>query len=161
VLPAEALSPVTSLRELEFHLPAGLLTPADLQAFSEGAALTFDRQRGILTGFIDLVFEREGRFYILDWKSNWLGAETNAYQAATLDSQMRRHRYGLQRQLYLFALHRFLRNRLPAYDPATHLGGALYVFLRGLDRARPELGVVKTEADVKALDELERLFQIQ
>jgi exodeoxyribonuclease V beta subunit len=159
VLPPQALAPATSLRELEFHLPAGLLTPAALQAFTEGAALTFDRQRGILTGFIDLVFERENRFYILDWKSNWLGADASAYQAATLEGQMRRHRYGLQRQLYLFALHRFLGSRLAGYDPATHLGGALYVFLRGLDRKMPELGIVTSTADVQALRDLEPLFR--
>jgi exodeoxyribonuclease V beta subunit len=158
VLPPQALARATSLRELEFHLPAAFLTPPDLQAFAEGAALTFDRQRGILTGFIDLVFEQDGRYFIVDWKSNWLGAATAAYQSVAMDAEMRRHRYGLQRQLYLFALHRFLATRLPGYDPVTHLGGAFYVFLRGLDRAQPDLGITRADADLQALERLATLF---
>ena len=62
-----------TLREWEFHLPSGLITQQELSSFVE-AGLTFEPRRGILKGFMDLVFEHDGRFHILDWKSNWLGA---------------------------------------------------------------------------------------
>ena len=158
VLPAPALNRASCLRELEFHLPAGILTPAELQRFTDGAPLTFDRQRGVLTGFIDVVFEHDGRYSVIDWKSNWLGIGSDAYDASTLDAEMKRHRYALQRHLYLFALHRFLRSRLPDYDPSIHLGEAYYVFLRGLDRARPELGIIRSAADLESIAALEKLF---
>lgn len=160
-LPAAALDRTFSLRELEFHLPAEMLTPSDLQSFAEGIPLTFDRQRGILTGYIDVVFENEGRYFVIDWKSNWLGTGPDSYQAATLDAEMKRHRYALQRHLYLFALHRFLQIRISGYNPSVHLGEAYYVFLRGLDRERPELGITRSAADLKALESLEKLFPIR
>ena len=71
---------------------------------------------------------------------------------------MRRHRYGLQWRLYLVALHRFLRTRLHDYDPALHLGEIYYVFLRGIDPARPELGVVRETENLAELTRLDALF---
>jgi exodeoxyribonuclease V beta subunit len=157
VLPAGALQRSNQLRELEFHLPAGMLSPTDLTEFA-GTELSFDRRRGILKGYIDLVFEHEGRFYVLDWKSNWLGSNTADYTTEAMNTEMRRFRYNLQRQIYSFALHRFLQVRLANYEPERHMGGAYYVFLRGLDRVHPERGIVRTPANVTALHRMERLF---
>lgn len=158
--PAAALAscpPARTLRELEFHLPAKLLTPAQLTAFA-GAGLAFEPRRGILKGYMDLVFERDGRFHILDWKSNWLGADAGDYTAETMAAEMTRHRYGLQWRLYLVALHRFLRSRMRDYDPARHLGEIYYVFLRGLDPVRPELGIVREMPDLAELERMDSLF---
>jgi exodeoxyribonuclease V beta subunit len=156
--PALASCPMTrTLRELEFHLPAKLLTPDQLTEFA-GAGLAFEPRQGILKGFMDLVFERDGRFHILDWKSNWLGADADAYTPEAMRAEMRRHRYGLQWRLYLVALHRFLRTRLREYDPARHLGEIYYVFLRGIEPARPELGVVRQTPDFAELTRLDALF---
>ena len=146
-----------TLRELEFHLPAKLLTPDQLTEFA-GAGLAFEPRQGILKGFMDLVFERNGRFHILDWKSNWLGADGDAYTPEAMKAEMRRHRYGLQWRLYLVALHRFLRTRLHDYDPALHLGEIYYVFLRGIDPDRPELGVVREAPELAQLTRLDALF---
>ena len=84
--------------------------------------------QGMLTGFIDLVFEHDGRYWVLDYKSNGLPD----YQAATLNNAVLDKRYDVQYVLYLLALHRLLSSRLPNYDYEQHVGGAVYVFLRGL-----------------------------
>ncbi|MBK1723093.1 exodeoxyribonuclease V subunit beta [Thiocystis violacea] len=86
---------------------------------------------GMLKGFIDLVFEHDGRFYVVDWKSNWLGPEDAAYSQEAMRAAMLHARYELQYVLYLLALHRQLKARLPDYDYDRHIGGAVYVFLRG------------------------------
>ena len=82
----------------------------------------------------DRVFEHEGRYWVLDYKSNHLGADDAAYTPQALQGAMAQHRYEVQAALYMLALHRLLRARLgTAYDPAQQLGGAVYLFLRGID----------------------------
>ena len=98
--------------------------------------------RGFLTGSMDLVCRVAGRWWVVDWKSNWIGERDPAgqpsacgplhYDRAAMVNQMEHHHYPLQAHLYLVALHRYLRWRLPDYDPSTHLGGYAYLFLRGL-----------------------------
>ena len=101
--------------------------------------------RGYLTGSIDLVVrvpDRAGvpRFAVVDYKTNWLGppdAELTAWhhRPAALAAEMRHAHYGLQALLYTVALHRYLRWRLPGYDPERNLAGVLYLFLRGMSGA--------------------------
>jgi exodeoxyribonuclease V beta subunit len=99
--------------------------------------------RGYLTGSLDLVFRLRGgggssdRYFVADYKTNWLGAPGEAlslwdYRTSALEAEMRRAHYPLQALLYLVALHRYLRWRLPGYDPAANLGGALYLFIGGM-----------------------------
>ena len=97
--------------------------------------------RGYLTGTIDLVVrahvDGEQRFAIVDYKTNWLappGEELSAWhhRPSALAVEMQRYHYGLQALLYTAALHRYLRWRLPAYDPDRNLAGVLYLFLRGM-----------------------------
>ena len=90
---------------------------------------------GFLRGFMDLVVEHEGRWYVLDYKSNWLGAAHGDYRPAALEEEMRERGYALQYLIYLTALHRYLSVRLPEYDYERHLGGAFYLFIRGIDPA--------------------------
>jgi exodeoxyribonuclease V beta subunit len=145
------------LRELEFHLPAKMLTAAQLTEFA-GTGLRFEARRGILKGYIDLIFEHEGQFHIVDWKSNWLGTTHEDYTAAGMEAEMARKSYALQWRLYQVALHRFLALRLRDYAPEKHLGGAHYVFLRGVTPGRPELGIVSAPLDPAALAKLDQLF---
>ena len=87
----------------------------------------------MLMGFADLVFEHEGRYWVLDYKSNHLGPGDADYADDALEAAMAAHRYDVQAALYLLALHRLLHARLgAAYDPSRQLGGALYLFLRGI-----------------------------
>ncbi len=94
--------------------------------------------RGMVNGIIDLIFEHNGRFYIADYKSNFLGADLRDYDAANLRTAMLDRRYDLQYLLYTVALQRYLRQRLQNYSYAEHFGGVYYLFLRGM---RPESGV--------------------
>ena len=94
--------------------------------------LDFAPLRGFLKGFIDLVFEHEGRFFVLDWKSNHLGDSPSRYGQPQMAAAMRDQGYHLQYLLYLVALDRYLRRRIAGYDPERHLGGAVYLFVRGV-----------------------------
>lgn len=114
-----------------------------------------DQLNGMLKGFIDLVFEHQGRYYVADYKSNWLGPDDTAYTPAALTAAIAEARYDLQYVLYTFALHRLLAARLPDYDYARHVGGAVYLFLRGSDAASQGLHVERVpRALIDALDAL-------
>jgi len=91
----------------------------------------------MLKGFIDLVFRHNGRYYLLDYKSNWLGENGEAYTPEAMARAMQSHRYDLQYQLYTLALHRYLRHRIADYDYQRHFGGVIYLFLRGVDGSSP------------------------
>jgi exodeoxyribonuclease V beta subunit len=99
--------------------------------------------RGYLTGSIDLVFRLPGdRFFLADYKTNKLGSSEDTlttwhYRSEALQAEMVAAHYPLQALLYALALHRYLRWRLPGYDPGVHLGGVLYLFVRGMSSAEP------------------------
>lgn len=120
------------------------------------APLNAAQLNGMLKGFIDLLLCVNGRYYVLDYKSNYLGADANAYTQEAMHDAMLAHRYELQGLLYQLALHRLLRARLPDYDPATHLGGSLFFFLRGIDS--DTRGICHLPARPDLLDELDALF---
>ena len=154
----------TTRAEMEFWIEARHL---DLQALDQAViqhtlggrprpGLTAESLNGMLKGFMDLVLEHEGRYYVLDYKSNWLGPDDDAYTAHSLDQAIRAHRYDLQYVLYLFALHRLLCARLPDYDYDVHVGGALYLFLRGI--ASPCAGVHFERPPKALILLLDRLF---
>jgi len=125
------------LVELEFNLPAACLTAGALAGLLREygypvPALSFGVLEGFLRGYIDLVFEQDGRYYILDWKSNHLGQVPAAYAAPPVAREMEEHGYHLQYLLYAVALHRYLARRLPDYRYDDHFGGAIYLFVRGV-----------------------------
>ncbi|PQJ95460.1 PD-(D/E)XK nuclease family protein [Chromatium okenii] len=78
--------------------------------------LASNQLNGMLKGFIDLLLVHEGRYYVVDWKSNWLGKDDAAYTRMAMQLEMLHHRYDLQAVLYVLALHRLLKARLPNYD---------------------------------------------
>ncbi len=109
-----------------------------------------ERLNGMFKGFIDLVLEHQGRYYVVDYKSNWLGEGDADYSQAAMDNCVLTHRYDLQYSLYILALHRLLKLRISDYDYDTHMGGALYMFLRGannetqgLHHARPDRAMIE------------------
>jgi len=111
---------------------------------------------GLLTGFIDLVAEHEGRYYVIDWKSNQLGPDDAAYTADAMAHAVLDYRYDIQLALYLVALHRHLGQRLPDYDYDTHLGGGLFVFLRGI--SAESRGVFHDRPDRASIEAIDRLL---
>ncbi|MDO7897251.1 exodeoxyribonuclease V subunit beta [Pseudomonas citrulli] len=112
---------------------------------------------GMFKGFIDLTFEHGGRYYVADYKSNWLGVDDAAYTPQAMEQSILDNRYDLQYVLYLLALHRQLKARLPDYDYDRHVGGALYLFLRGTRSA--SRGVYFTKPPRALIEQLDRLFQ--
>ncbi|MET0863931.1 MAG: UvrD-helicase domain-containing protein [Nakamurella sp.] len=119
------------------------LSPADpLYGYAERLASPgFAEQplRGYLTGSLDAVLRVPGpRYLVVDYKTNWLGDPDGEplsawhYRPAALNAVMAGSDYPLQAMLYSVALHRFLRWRQPGYDPAVHIGGVLYLFVRGM-----------------------------
>ena len=105
-----------------------------------------------LRGEIDLVYEHEGRFYILDYKSNYLGERWDDYRGAALQRAMAEHPYGLQAALYQLALYRRLGGR------ADLLGGVEYAFVRGLSPAWPGCGLFYWAPPVEFLRSLDELL---
>ena len=133
--------------EMEFHLPVEHFRRQRLRdvLVEHGYACAIPEgdqaMDGFLHGFIDLVAQHHGRWYVLDYKSNWLGDSVAAYDPESIQASMRHHGYHLQYLLYLTALHRLLRIRLPDYDYDRHIGGACYLFLRAMHPDAPGRGV--------------------
>ena len=103
------------------------------QAVHPGQArpiLQAQQLNGLLTGFMDIVLEHQGRYYVLDYKSNKLPVYTND----SIEASMLSHRYDVQYILYILAVHRLLKSRLKHYNYEQHMGGALYLYLRGIDQ---------------------------
>jgi exodeoxyribonuclease V beta subunit len=96
--------------------------------------LQFAPAKGFMKGFIDLVFGFNGRYYLIDWKSNHLGYAIDDYNSSALDRVMQRSYYTLQYHIYTLALHLFLQIRLPGYQYDKDFGGVFYLFIRGMDR---------------------------
>ena len=146
--------------EMEFSISASGVRSAEVDnlirqhVFPAQARPTLLPQlmRGMLTGFMDLVFEHDGRYWVLDYKSNKLPD----YQASQVLQAVLEKRYDVQYVLYILALHRLLKSRLPNYRYDNHVGGAVYVFLRGIDV--PNAGVHALRPPFQLIDELDQLF---
>jgi exodeoxyribonuclease V beta subunit len=135
------------LTELEFFFPLAAITSERLsdavarfsgQPFPVDMAglfsrLSFAPVQGMLRGFVDLVVEKGGRYYILDWKSNHLGNAVEDYDLPGMRREMELSLYPLQYLLYTVALDHYLKLRIPEYDYDRHFGGIFYIFLRGVD----------------------------
>jgi exodeoxyribonuclease V beta subunit len=171
------------LNELEFvcpvalgddHTPAGALTAARLgDAFAAHGApwlagdyaarvrgLPFGPLSGYLKGYVDLVFEHDARWFLVDYKTNDLGSRPVDYRRSALLTDMQRHHYLLQYHLYAVALHRYLQQRLVGYDYARHFGGVLYLFVRGMAPAHePGCGVFFDRPAGALIDALSDLFE--
>ena len=154
------------LDEMEFHYPLAWLDAAGLAAVladfgtyrRAGERLAFDPVRGLMKGFIDLIFRHRGRYYIVDYKSNHLGDRFENYVQEDLKAAMAVHHYDLQYLVYTVAVHRYLKGRLAGYAYDAHFGGVYYLFLRGMHPSRgPSCGVFydrPAPALVEALDDL-------
>ncbi|MGD8109710.1 exodeoxyribonuclease V subunit beta [Vibrio sp. TRT 17S01] len=157
--------PSQRLVEMEFLLPIAVLSAPALNRIiqrhdplsAKAGDLGFQTVQGMLKGFIDLVFEHQGKYYVLDWKSNHLGDDVSFYHGEALKSAMADHRYDLQYQIYALALHRFLRSRIADYDYQTHFGGVYYLFLRGLD-GESDNGIFSAKPSEEFLQEMDRLI---
>lgn len=129
--------------EMEFWFESSQVKLSELDAIVSGYTLdgrprpplSHEMFNGMLKGFMDLVFEFNGRYFVADYKSNWLGSADDDYTLEAMDQAIRIHRYDLQYTIYLFALHRLLKSRISDYDYDEHVGGAVYLFVRGVNSA--------------------------
>ncbi len=151
--------------ELEFWLPTERLDAAAVDALCRRHVLPGQdrpplppRQlRGLLMGFADLVYGHDGRYGVVDHKSNALGDGDAAYGEEALAQAVLEHRYDVQGALYLVALHRLLRARLgAAYAPERQLQGAVFLFLRGI--TAPGAGAWRLAPVPALIDGLDALF---
>lgn len=153
--------------ELEFQFRLANFRARDLASALDGRldpdALSDDRVAGLMRGAIDLVFERDGRWYIADWKSNRLGDTPADYTPAAINAAIAQNHYDLQYLIYTVALHRLLRRRLgSAYDYDTHVGGVFYFFLRGMTPAGGlAQGIFRTRPERGLIERLDRLFDAE
>jgi exodeoxyribonuclease V beta subunit len=162
------LGPEDRLNELEFLFPMARMTPDILagafrlhQSGIPGwvpetiGRLQFPPAKGFMKGFIDMVFQRGNRFYLVDWKSNFLGDKIEDYRRERLDRAMETGYYMLQYHIYALALDRYLALRIPNYSYRDHFGGVFYVFLRGVRReAGPDYGIFRDKPSEETIDAL-------
>ena len=148
------------LKEMPFYLSMRAmdanqinLVLQDTPAFQP---LTSKQMCGYLTGFIDLICEYKGLYYVMDYKTNGLPD----YKPETLTHAMREHNYGLQYWIYTVVLHRYLQNRLPDYDYEKHFGGVRYLFVRGMQPELAMSGIYQDRPDFDRVEALDELFGV-
>lgn len=110
-----------------------------------------------LTGSIDLVYFDGQRYHIADYKSNFLGPDQQHYTAEAIQQNMSQSSYWLQAALYLVALHRYLNANMQAYSMQQHLGGASYLYLRGM-HGQMEQGVYHWQPDIEFVEKLDQIL---
>ncbi|MBV7387373.1 exodeoxyribonuclease V subunit beta [Pasteurellaceae bacterium TAE3-ERU1] len=155
-----------SVREMEFLLAINskvhanvfnqLLARYPLKTARERFALS--DFKGMLRGFIDLVCRHAGQYYIVDYKSNFLGANQASYTPDRLTQAVLAHNYDLQYLLYTLALHRYLKTRVPNYDYARDFGGVYYLFLRGMTGQSNATGVYFDKPHFALIEALDKVF---
>ncbi|EPJ54707.1 MAG: hypothetical protein OFPI_06110 [Osedax symbiont Rs2] len=154
------------LVEMEFVLPFKeihssainqLLARYDPLAKRAGE-LVFSKVCGMLKGFIDLTLRHDNKYYVVDYKSNFLGEQLSDYHTQALQLAMIDHRYDFQYVLYTLALHRLLRTRLVNYDYERDIGGVFYLFLRGM-AANSDTGVFYYKPEKELIEKLDQLFE--
>ncbi|MGH8491543.1 MAG: UvrD-helicase domain-containing protein [Moraxellaceae bacterium] len=151
--------------EMEFIYPVGRLTPSGFLELPDVApryrdaltALDFPLLAGYLKGFIDLIYRHDGRYYVLDYKTNWLGPDDSAYTQERMQQAMADSHYYLQYWLYVLALHRHLKTVKKDYDYERDMGGVRYLFLRGM--ASATRGVYAARPSLALVDALDALMQ--
>ena len=144
------------INEMEFYFPLKRIAPQILRtvfkkfgSFESGEQVpgwpdkfVFSPVAGFMKGYIDLVFQHHNRFYLVDWKSNYLGSTGDSYRREALHTVMQDNFYILQYHLYVLALSQFIRMRRPTFDYTSGFGGVFYLFIRGIKRQQgPGYGV--------------------
>jgi len=121
---------------------------------------SYQSLKGMMHGFIDLIFEHQGKFFVCDYKSSHLGDQFEDYNAVNLKENIEKHYYDLQYLIYCLALHRHLKHSLENYDPKLHFGGIYYFYLRGMtdEVAHQGRGIYFRKITVEELEKLDVIF---
>lgn len=155
------VDPEQLVSELEFDLP--------IKNFNTGGILGIPREdafmltaragqelKGLLNGFVDLFFQHNGKYYILDWKSNYLGDQLEHYNYENMLQAMNDNNYHLQYLLYSLGIKQYLTSRVPGFDFERDFGGVVYLFLRGI-RQNESSGVFTVKPTLEQMEYLEDL----
>ncbi|MBF0449549.1 MAG: exodeoxyribonuclease V subunit beta [Candidatus Magnetomorum sp.] len=160
------------INELGFHFPVTQIQTNEISAILETIpwvrrsriplySLDFYQVKGMMKGFIDMIFVYQNKYYIVDWKSNFLGPELKDYANVPMKRAILDHYYILQYYLYTIALHRYLHQRIKDYDYQTHFGGIFYIFLRGLDdKNSGNYGIFRDRPEHNVIMALDQFFKI-
>lgn len=165
------IGPRSCMKEADFYFPAKNCFSQDLarillqypQNFSPAFVRSLPHLKqqkvdGFLRGIIDLVFEYHGQFFLLDWKSNWLGPSTDDYNPYSVGQAMGAHAYYLQYYLYTVALIRYLKRRLSSFDYDRDFGGVYYLFVRGVGQDSESNGIFFDKPPGRIIAELDHFF---
>lgn len=152
------LSEQQCLKEMPFHLSMKTLDVRQINQLLKDCPtyqpLSEKQMSGYLTGFIDLICQYQGKYYVMDYKSNGL----ESYQQDALVQAMREHNYGLQYWIYTLVLHLYLKKRVPDYSYEQHIGGVRYLFVRGMDATCDNIGVYQTKPELIKIKQLAEMF---
>lgn len=152
------------IKEMPFYL--AIREHFDVDAFNRALKahhhlpsepLQFEQIQGMVRGSIDLVFRHNGKYYLIDYKSNFLGSTLSDYNQEALKKEMLHSHYDWQYLIYTLALHRYLQSVVPKYDYARDFGGVFYLFLRGMN-GEPQSGVFYDRPSVELITELDGVF---
>ena len=152
------------IKEMPFYL--AIREHFDVEAFNRALKahhhlpsepLQFEQIQGMVRGSIDLVFRHNGKYYLIDYKSNFLGSTLADYNQDALKKEMLHSHYDWQYLIYTLALHRYLQSVVPHYDYARDFGGVFYLFLRGMN-GEPQSGVFYDRPSVELITELDGVF---
>ncbi|QCI19469.1 exodeoxyribonuclease V subunit beta [Buchnera aphidicola] len=163
------LNPTFLKKEFEFHIPIlNKIHKLDLfnilnnsNCYEKTMYNQFsNRIHGLLHGFIDLIVMHKKKFYILEYKSDWLGINNSYYSSKALQSIIKKNHYHIQYQLYTLAIHRYLKLRIRKYNYSTHFGGVIYIFLRAIDNRKKNKnnGIFHVIPNFSLINKLDQLF---
>ena len=149
------------IHEFEFDFPVPSFNPQALNFLSnENIRINVEHKEeleGLMNGKIDLFFECREKYFVLDWKSNFLGASLNAYSKEKLNEAMNENNYHLQYLIYTVAVKKYLESRLPDFDYEANFGGVIYIFLRGV-RSNSNTGIFVCKPPLKTIEKLEKIL---
>ncbi len=158
------LADVTSqkqLHEFEFDFRVPLFEPALLESLSApGTEIhinNLSKLEGLMNGKIDLFFEWNNQFFILDWKSNYLGDSVKDYSPAAVAAAMNDNNYHLQYLIYSLAVKKYLESRLPSFNYDTGFGGVIYFFVRGMRKGSAN-GIFTYKPPLEEIDRLDNVL---
>ena len=147
------------LKEMPFYFAVESLNTLEVNGILADSMsylpLSAQQMQGQLTGFIDLICEYQGQYYVMDYKTNSLAD----YSVISMTESMREHNYGLQYWIYSLVLHRYLQQTLEGYTFDKHFGGVRYLFVRGMNPDEPMSGVFQDQPDLETIERLSKAFQ--
>jgi len=152
------------IKEMPFYL--AIREHFDVDAFNRALKahhhlpsdpLQFEQIQGMVRGSIDLIFRHNEKYYLVDYKSNFLGSTLADYNQGALKKEMLHSHYDWQYLIYTLALHRYLQSVVPDYDYARDFSGVFYLFLRGMN-GEPQSGVFYDRPSVELITELDGVF---